>query len=103
MKVQSFENAPSRADVSDEIRVELHNLNNALAAALGRVEICDDALEKAPTVDVDVLRPCLVASQRAILRARDHASQIAALVLATFVDTSVIPLPVRQPEFPTAS
>ena len=41
-----------------------------LAAALGRVEICEDALDEADPLDCDLLRECRHEAQRGILRAR---------------------------------
>ena len=66
-----------------EMRVELHSLNNALAAALGRIEICEDGLVQPIPVDVAVLRECLQEAQHAILRARDHVIGIAEIGFST--------------------
>lgn len=68
-----------RVRVPDEIRTALHGLNNALAAALGRLELCEDGLGAVVTDANEVLRECLHESQRGLLRARDFAVQIAEL------------------------
>jgi hypothetical protein len=71
------------AGVPDEIREALHGLNNALAVAIGRLEICEDCLDDVMHGQKDAFRESLHESQRGLLRARDHAIRIAALALGT--------------------
>ena len=76
--------ASPRVDpAADVVRTELHGLNNALAAALGRIEICEGELVEADPLDRDVLRECLHEAQSGILRARDHGARIAAQYFAS--------------------
>ncbi len=64
----------------DDIPHALHELNNALTAALGRIEICEDTIEQIDRAVGGVMKECLQAASHALIRASGRAARIAELI-----------------------
>ncbi len=67
------------------MRTVLHSLNNALAAAIGRLEICEDLTAEVEGAVHEDLSTCIAEAESALLRARGHVAQLSTLTAVPVV------------------